>query len=295
MEQNSNIKGHILGLFSALIWGTTLTSTKILLKEFQPVEILFYRFLFALLILWIISPKKKQKITIRQHVILVLAGLTGICLYYLMENTALTYTYASNVGVIGCISPMFTALLMFIFFRNKEKIGINFIVGFILSIVGISIITFKGASIHLNPMGDILALLGAFVWAIYSVLIKKLCEYGFSTIFITLRTFFYGTIFMIPFLFIYNFHWGFERFLNPINTINIIFLGCLASAICFASWSKTIKLLGTIKSSAYIYLIPVIAITSAILILKEPVSKLLVIGTLLTITGLIMSEYKFKK
>lgn len=296
MKNNADIiLGHFLALFTAFIWGTTLISTKILLKEFQPVEILFFRFVIALAFLWGINPGTKQKITLKQRLTLIFAGLTGICLYYLLENTALIYTLASNVGVISCIAPMFTAVLMFMFFKNREKLSLNFIIGFFISITGISFIAFNGASIHLNPLGDILALCAAIVWAIYSILIKKLYDYGFSTLYITQRTFLYGTLLMLPFLIFYNFHLGLERFLSPVNTFNIIFLGLLASAVCFATWSKTIKLLGAIKSSAYIYLIPVITLISAIIILKEPVSKLLILGTVLTLSGLIISEFNNKK
>ncbi|MBQ8476571.1 DMT family transporter, partial [bacterium] len=250
---NDTIKGHTLALFTAIVWGLTLISTKILLVEFKPVEILFYRFIMALIMLYIIAPKNSPKTTKKQEILLVFAGLFGICFYYLLENTALIYTMASNVGVINCLAPLFTAILMFILFKNREKMGANFFIGFILSIIGICLITFNGAKIHLNPLGDILAVGAAISWAFYSILIKKLADYGFSSLFITKKTFLYGTIFMIPFLYFFNFNLGLERFLNPINDINLLFLGLLASAICFATWSKAIKLLGAIKSSAYIY------------------------------------------
>ena len=289
------ILGHILALSTAFIWGTTLISTKILLKDFQPVEILFFRFLIALIIFYIISPKNNFKTTKKQELILILAGLFGICLYYLFENTALIYTLASNVGVINCIAPMITALIVFIFYKNREKITLNFVIGFILSITGISLIAFNGSCIHLNPKGDIFAVFAALSWAIYSILIKKLYNYRFSTLFIQKKTFLYGTIFMFPFLFLFNFHFGFERFLKPVNLLNILFLGILASAVCFAMWSKAIKILGTVKTGAYIYLIPVVTLITAITVLKEPISMLLFTGAILTLTGLIVSEINAKK
>ena len=181
---NNELLGHILILLTTFIWGTTLISTKILLKDFQPIEILFFRFLIAFLVFQIVSPNYNYKTTKKQEVILMLAGLFGICLYYLLENTALIYTLASNVGVINCITPIITALIVFIFFKNKEKVNFNFIIGFILSITGISLIEFNGSRIHLNPLGDILAILAALSWVIYLILIKKLYNYGFSTLFI---------------------------------------------------------------------------------------------------------------
>ena len=290
MVKSKQIAGHILALITSFIWGTTFISTKILLKECHPVEILFLRFLLAVIVLWFMCPKEPQKTTKMQEFLLALAGLTGICLYYLLENTALIYTLAANVGVIGCISPLFTAIIVYIFYKNKEKIGINFLVGFILSIAGVFLIMFNGLSIHLNPLGDALAIIAAFTWSVYSILIKKLTNFGFSILYITKRTFSYGIIFMIPFLFFWGCDFGVQRFLNPVNVLNLLFLGCCASAMCFAFWSGAIKILGTIKSSAYIYLIPFITIVLATLILKEPVSQFLIAGTFLTLGGLVISE-----
>ncbi len=290
MDKNNQIVGHILALFTSFIWGTTFISTKILLKEFHPVEILFIRFVLAICILWLMCPKEQKKTTKKHELLFALAGLTGICLYYLLENTALTYTLAANVGVIGCISPLFTAIIVYLFYKDREKISVNFLIGFVLSIAGISFIMFNGISIHLNPLGDALAIIAALTWSLYSVLIKKLTNCGFSTFYITKRTFLYGIVFMIPFLFFSDCHLGATRFLNPVNTLNLIFLGCCASAMCFASWSESIKILGTIKSSAYIYLIPFITIVSATLILKEPVTTFLILGTVLTLVGLVISE-----
>ena len=290
MDKDNQIVGHILALFTSFIWGTTFISTKFLLKEFHPVEILFIRFVLAIVILWIICSKEKKATTKKQEIILALAGLTGICLYYLLENTALTYTLAANVGVIGCVSPLFTAIIVYLFYKDREKINANFLLGFVLSIIGISFIMFNGMSIHLNPLGDALAIIAALTWSVYSILIKKLTNYGFSIFYITQKTFLYGILFMIPFLIFSDCHLGLTRFLNPVNVVNLLFLGCCASAICFASWSKAIKILGTIKSSAYIYLIPFITIVAATLILKEPVTTFLMLGTFLTLGGLVISE-----
>lgn len=289
------ILGHLLGIFTAGVWGTTLISTKILLKDFEPVEILFFRFLIALIMFYVIFPKNDVKVTKKQDFLLSLAGLSGICFYYLFENSSLIYTFASNVSVINCLAPMLTAILAVIFFGTKEKINFNFVIGFIMSVAGVALIAYNGASIHLNPKGDILALCAAFSWAFYSILIKKLASYGLSTLFITKKTFLYGTMFMVPFIFLFDFKFALTRFLNPVNAFNMLFLGILASAVCFMAWSKTIKILGAVKSGAYLYLIPVITIITSVLILKEPLSTLLISGAILTLSGLIVSEMNFNK
>jgi drug/metabolite transporter (DMT)-like permease len=81
----------------------------------------------------------------------------------------------------------------------------------------------------------------AAVWAVYSVLSKKISTFGYQTIRTTKRVFFYGILFMLPTLFVFDFHFEPERFENPVNLFNILFLGLGASALCFVTWNVAVK------------------------------------------------------
>lgn len=107
----SDAAGHLAALVTVLIWGTTFISTKVLLAAFAPVQLLFLRFVLGWLALQAVCPRRLRGTTRRQELTFAAAGLCGICLYYLLENIALTYTLASNVGVIISAAPFFTALL----------------------------------------------------------------------------------------------------------------------------------------------------------------------------------------
>ena len=165
--ENKQTVGHLSALLTIIIWGTTFISTKILLVDFQPVEILFFRFIMGLLVLLLVYPHCLKGTTGKQEFTFVAAGLCGICLYYLLENIALTYTLASNVGVIISVAPFFTAFLSHLVMK-EEKLRVNFFIGFVVAMVGIFLISFNGSKLELNPMGDLLALLAALVWACYS-------------------------------------------------------------------------------------------------------------------------------
>lgn len=290
--ENRNKAGHLCALLTIIIWGTTFISTKILLVDFQPVEILFFRFVMGLLALLIIYPHRLKTTTKRQELTFALAGLCGICLYYLLENIALTYTMASNVGVIISVAPFFTAIMSHLFLKEEGKLRANFFIGFVVAMIGIFLISFNGSKLELNPVSDLLALLAAFVWACYSILTKKISSYGYHTILTTRRVFFYGILFMIPTLFMFDFHLELSRFTNPVYLFNIIFLGIGASALCFVSWNLAVKVLGAVKTSIYIYMVPVITVVTSTLILHEQITALSIIGTLLTLAGLFLSERK---
>lgn len=289
------IKGHIYALMTIFIWGTTFVSTKILLNDFLPIEILFIRFLIGMITLMIIDPTSLKTKSIKEELTFMFAGLSGVCLYYLLENIALTYTLASNVGVIISIAPFFTALLNQLFCKDEEKLNTQFVFGFILAIIGISIISFQGQTLRLNPLGDLLAIFAAFVWASYSLLTKKISTYGYPTIQTTKRIFIYGLIFMIPALLIFDFHFRINLFFKPVNLFHMLFLGLAASALCFVTWNQAVKILGAIKTSVYIYLVPVITCITSMLILDEKITLMTFIGMILTISGLFISQYKRKE
>lgn len=293
-KQNSQILGHILAFFTVFVWGITLVSTKILLRSFQPVEILFFRFLIAFFMLYIVSPKNLYKITNKQKFVIALAGLCGITLYYLFENISLMYTLASNFSIISSFAPFFIAILTFCFMKNDEKINKKFLIGCIIATIGIILIIYNSNKINLSPKGDILAIISIIFFALYSILVKKLSKINLPMILITRNIFFSGIIFMIPFLFLFNFKFGFSRFINPINLFNILFLGIIASGFCFFSWNKAIQILGAVNTSIYIDLIPVITIIFSSFILKEPITKLLILGIFLTFLGLVISQSKLE-
>lgn len=292
--ENKKVLGHIAAFITILIWGTTFISTKILLNDFKPLEILFFRFVIGFAALKIIYPKRFNIKGVRQEMSFAAAGLCGICLYYLLENVALTYTLASNVGVIISAAPLFTAILAHIFFKGEERLSPCFIFGFITAMIGICLIGFNGKNLEVKPVGDILALIAALVWALYSLLTKKISSYGYNTIQATRRIFMYGIIFMLPLLFIFDFEWNFVRFIKPVNFVNLFFLGLGASALCFVTWNYAVKILGAVKTSAYIYVVPVITIVTSVIVLSEKITVMTIIGTALTLIGLFISEGREK-
>lgn len=283
-------RGHAAAIITIFVWGVTFISTKILLTGFLPLEILFCRFVIGYLALFSICPRLLPYGGLRQEAYFVAAGLTGICLYYLLENIALTYTLASNVGVLLCTAPFFTALAGFAASRGKERPHRRFIFGFVLAMAGIYLISTAESGMQFNLTGDILALSAAAVWALYAVLTRKITTFGYNTILITRHIFFYGLLFMLPALYIFGFTPDLTRFYNPAYLFNILFLGLGASAMCFVTWNYAVKVLGAVKTSAYIYAVPVLTVASAVIVLNEPVTVKMLAGGVLIILGLLLSQ-----
>ena len=307
---SQKVWGYFLVAVSIFFWGITFISTKYLLNTFSSVEIIFYRFIAAYIGLWIIHPKY-QKIAAKDNILFALAALTGVVLYQLTENVAIHYTNASNVSVIVSICPLFTAVISQIFLKEKH-ITHWFVIGFIVSITGVTLVCFNGnTTLEFNPKGDFLALLSGICWGFYSLLVTIINRRNYNLICSTRRIFFFSVIFMIPLSLIsmhftksFNleissiFYFSFEksllflRFSNPYNWINLLFLGVVANGLCFTAWNKACVIAGTVKVNCAIYLIPVVTIIFAFFTLGEKITLLGAIGALITITGLFISEKK---
>ena len=283
--------GHLAAAFTVALWGTTFIATKVLLTAFAPVEILLIRFVIGFFALLLVCPRLLRGTTPRQEGLFAAAGLCGICLYYLLENIALTHTLASNAGVIVSVAPFFTVLLSRLIHR-EERLSPFFLAGFMVAMAGIFLISFHGAQLQINPLGDGLALLAAIVWAVYSLLTRKIAAFGYPTLLTTRRIFFYGILFMIPAALLLGFSPPWEQCLRVEFGANLLFLGLGASACCFVTWNFAVKVLGAVRTSVYIYAVPVITVVTSAWILHEPMTVYTVSGTALTLAGLFLSEYK---
>lgn len=303
MQQNKprQIIGFLLAFTCIFIWGITFVSTKYLLQSFSPLEILLFRFLAAYLALWILNPHS-LKLNLKQEILFILAGLSGVTLYQFLENVAISFTTASNVSIIVSICPIFTAIFSQIFFKEKH-LSLFFILGFFVAIFGVALVSFNGSiKLNISPKGDLLALGSAISWGFYSLCISKINSLGLNNLCTTRRIFFWALIFMF---FITIFGQTFNvsrvdfslqtnaiRFKNVLNILNILFLGWGASAFCFTAWNKACKMLGTVKASIGIYMIPVVTVIFAFFILDEKITIMGIIGTFLTILGLLLSNKK---
>ena len=89
-EEKKQILGHILACGIQMMWGATFVSTKVLLSQFLPVQVLFTRVVIAFLMLWILLPHRLKIVDKRRELAFAGAGLFGIVMYFMLENTALT-------------------------------------------------------------------------------------------------------------------------------------------------------------------------------------------------------------
>lgn len=290
--RDKKVFGYLLAAACVFFWGITFVCTKYLLRDFSPLEILFYRFIAAYLGLWILRPRY-EKIAARDNILFALAGFSGVILYQLFENIAINYTNASNVSVIVSICPLFTAIFSQIFLKEKH-LSLWFIIGFIISITGVTLVCLNGnKTLEFKPKGDFLALFSAVCWGLYSVVISLINRKNYDQICATRRIFFFAVLMMIPLMIFTNdisIIQNSTRFAKPLNILSLLFLGIIASGFCFAAWNKACKIVGTVKVSCGLYLIPIVTIIFAFFVLGEKITLAGALGAAITIAGLFVSE-----
>lgn len=290
----NQLTGHLMALFVSIIWGTTFISTKLLLQGgLHPVEIIIFRFILAWLFLFLLSPKPLKPRGWKAELPFMAAGLTGLTIYFLFENTALTYTLASNCGIILSTAPMFTALMLWLS-RRTPRPRWTFFLGFVIAMAGICIISLGGSKLELNPLGDLLILGAALSWGAYGVCLEMTSGQGYSNLQATRKIFFWGLLFTLLCIPFYGGQLSFEltRFSSPVMIFNILYLSAGASALCFILWNKAIHIIGSVSTNLYIYLTPVITLTASALILGEPITPTAIGAVVLIILGLWLSQKK---
>lgn len=289
MKQSLKLWGHLAAGFTMFVWSVTFISTKVLLLVFTPTEIVFYRFLFAYIALFLLSPKPMRPKSMKEELLYAAAGLFGVTFYFTFQNVGLVYTLASNASLLVSVAPMFTAILAH-FIWKKQGLSRHFFIGFMIAITGVALVAFNGHFVlRLNPLGDLLIVLGALSWAVYSNLLTQM-DSQYTLVQRTRKVFFYGLVTMIPVLFLLDFEFGVSRLLQWENLANLLFLGLIASALCFLIWSYAVERLGSVKTTTYIYLIPSITIFFSYLLLHEPITWATITGTLLILAGLYFSD-----
>lgn len=143
-------------------------------------------------------------------------------------------------------------------------------------------------------MGDFLAILAALSWAFYSVMIKKIGT-SYKNIYISRKIFFYAILTMLPVLIYEKGNFGSSEFFTGKVISNLLFLGILASSICYVLWNKVIFNIGAVKANNFIYLSPLFTTIFSALILHEKITLVAVLGGILIIFGVYVSEKKINK
>lgn len=268
------------------IWGETFVSSKVLLGAgLMPADIFCFRFVMAYLGMCLFSHKRLWAKTWTHELMLLAVGVLGGSLYFLSENMALMYSTASNVAILVGSTPLVTAILLAVFYRD-ERMSRRQMVGSLIAFVGMALVVMNGQFVlKLNPKGDVLALCAALTWGGYSLVMKRLSPH-YDASFITRKVFAYGVLSIVPyFLFVETLHFDSSVLMQPSVWGNLLYLGLVASMLCYFSWNWVLSRLGTVRATNIIYLQSFFTMLIAHVVLDERITIMAIVGTVLLVLG----------
>ena len=295
MGNRKTILIYIKLILTAIFWGGTFIAGRVVAKDVGPFSASFFRFAiassFLILFIWRIDgklflPKKRQMVPV------ILLGLTGVFTYNVFFFKGLKLINAGRASIIIANNPIFIAILSAYFF--KEKLNLIKAVGIIISVTGAIIVISKG---NLNEIvqgnigrGEIFIFCCVLSWVAYSLIgkvvmadLSPLSSVSYSCVIGTFFLFFpacYEGIFN-------NFHH------YPIMAwLGIFYLGIFGTVVGFVWYYEGIKKIGPTKASLFINFVPVSAVILAFMILDEPITLSLFIGTILVCAGVYLTSKK---
>jgi drug/metabolite transporter (DMT)-like permease len=248
----------------------------------------------AVVLLFIIAKatKKDFSINLKKHSgILLLAVIAVFHLW--IQVTGLKFTTASNTGWIIGITPVFMAILGYVFFREKLRI-IN-IAGIAVAFFGLLLLISKGdfSKIDLiSNKGDVMVLISAFTWSVYSLINKKI-----TFTYPPMMTIFY--LFLTMAVILIPFNISHETVYSVINLSGrgwfaVLFLGLICSGVSYVFWAQALKDMDSARAGSFLYFEPFITIFTAWLILNEQITFVIVLSGVIITTGVILVNKKLR-
>ena len=293
-------KYHLVAFLTVAIWGSTFVFTKRLLQNgLSPAQIFTLRFIIAyvLMVAGCLLTRQSFKLFADSWVdelLMVLLGITGGSVYFLSENAAMLYTTATNTSLIVCTCPLFAMLLVAIVYRKTEHFTKTQALGSVIACLGMAVVVLNGHFVlHLSPKGDLLAFGACLCWAFYSLLMKTAMQ-RYSSLFTTRKVFFYGLVTILPYYIVNPGFPSLEVILSRDVLWNLLFLGVIASMLCYVMWNWVISKLGAVVATNWVYFNPITTILFAWWLLHEHITIWFLLGSMLIIVGMILSEGKPK-
>jgi drug/metabolite transporter (DMT)-like permease len=282
-------------LFAVIVWGASFIATKVALRDVSPVTVVWLRFAMGVVILGIAVTARKQFALPKRNewLYFALLGFLGITFHQWLQSTALTTSRASTTAWIVATTPVFMALLGWLIL--KEKLTWLQTAGILLAALGVILVVSNGdlASLELGQFGepgDILVLISALNWAVFSALSRRgLASHPATRMMfyvMTLGWLFTGILFFagpgLP-----EIH---QLTLN--GWLGVSFLGIFCSGLAYIAWYDALQVLPTGQLGAFLYLEPPVAMIVAALILAEPVTWAGLLGGGIILFGIYLVNKK---
>jgi drug/metabolite transporter (DMT)-like permease len=277
--------------FTTAFWGMSFIAGKIALREFPPITLTFFRFLFATaLILPILWSTEEKRVPRREDLPMLFGlGFLGVSGYYTFQFTALIYTSASNCATINALIPLTSSVL--VMFLTKERLNARKVALIFLALAGV-LLTATGGDIEVLTsltfnMGDMVMMLAMFCFALYGIFSGRMTA-KYSPVLVTAYVFLFGLIQITPLMLM-------DGVIGEVLTYSweawtaIVFMSIFSSVLGYIFQQRAIHRLGINRTVLFFNLVPLFAILFSFLILGDPVTTVNIVSAGIIITAVVLN------
>ena len=293
---NKNNLAYLLLVLTTFFWsGNFIVGKAASLFEIPPFTLNFYRWVFAWLIL---APFTLPEIIRKKNYILeniglvIILGITSVTIFNSIVYYSLNFTQVIS-GVL-MISTIPVLIIFFCWLFKIEKTNIYQISGVIFSLFGVVVIIAKAdldILLNLNfNKGDLWMVVGMFSWAIYSALLRKK-KFELSQLSLLQTIISAGLIFLLP-TYLIELALGYKVSIHLPFVLTLTYVVIFPGLASFIFWIKGISIIGSNRSGIFLHLMPIFSTILAIIIFKEKFMTYHLIGAILIITGIYLSNKK---
>lgn len=280
----ADLKYHLALIAAVCIWGSSYIASKIALEAFSPLLLCLVRFILASLCMFLIRLKKKKSIPSKKDLkYMALSAISGIAVYYALENIAVSMTSASDASLISAVYPVITILIGILFFRLKTNR--NEVLGILMGVCGVIILTVSGSDSSGSVWGNLLIAFNGCLWACYNYMTQRISSEP-DDFTVTYYQTMIGTVCFIPML-------AFERnmriSLTPSAIAAVMYLSLICSLAALFLYNYGLRKVSAARAASLMNLMPVAGVILSVLILHESVTLKHLIGGSVIIAGVLLS------
>lgn len=287
--------GFGAALGAAFFWSFSFVWFKIAFLAYNPITVVILRLIISALLITTIAAvlKRLQKPTKKDFQLFLLMAFFEPFIYFLGESYGLKYVSPTVAAVIVATIPLFTPLAAWYF--HKEKVKWMNVFGLLFSFFGVGLVVLNGSfQLNASPLGVGLEFMAVFSAIAYAIVLKSLAS-RYNTLTIIAYQNIIGIVLFLPLWFIFDFNTFLNTPFHPQAFRAIILLAVFSSTLAFVFFTQSIREIGVNRSNTFINLIPVFVAVLSFIILKEHLGTQKLIGIIVVVTGLFMSQIKRKK
>lgn len=283
----NTLLGSIYLALAASIWGGMYVVVKVVVAIIPPLELVWIRYVIAILALVIIGLIKRQSWRIsKRHIPLIVAiGVIGNAISIVTQEYGTMLSSAQMGAIITSSTPAF--MVIFARLILKEKLNIKKGVSVCLATIGVLLIVGNGHINMSSQLGGISLLMAALTWALMSILIKRVPS-SYSPVVVTTYSILVAILVLTPFVYKGLGEIHISKLTDPTIGGGLLYLGIVSTALAFILWNRGLQLLNASSGGLFFFFQPLVGTLLGWLLLGESIGGTFLIGSFLILSGVLL-------